>query len=218
MITLAEMRSRVTSMLAEESQVFWSQTERNRAINDAQKFIAALTQGVQVSILSSGPTSPSVYFGTYPVAGVKHAEGEWGTDSLVLPAIDIEAIRVIDRHWRREVPLPPRWIVVDAAASSVWLYPNPEIALRQYWIAKLKVIPGDASDNDLLFSGAVSMEKFLVATALIACAYLLLKERFDNEAEKYYQMGVQELQILGVDSGSIPPLQRGIGPEQQAGS
>lgn len=217
MITLAEMRSRVTSMLAEESQVFWSQTERNRAINDAQKFVAALTQGVEVT-LSSAPKARQMSFSAYAAAGVKHVEAVWGAESLILPAIDEESIRTIDRHWQRPVALPPRWIVIDTRQSRATLYPSPHTTLLTSWFLRLRVIPWDATDNDELFLGRPSMEKFLVATALIACAYLLLKERFDNEAEKYYQMGVQELQILGVDSGSIPPLQRGIGPEQQAGS
>lgn len=211
MITLAQMRERVTARLAEESTVFWTVNDRNRAINDAQKFVATVSKGVEVDVTPQ-PGKAHASLKALGSAGIRMSYGFY--DGYYLPAVSSEEATLVSRRWRQPSDFPPIWVVVDARGETVYLAPPPKAP--KDWRFFARVVPGDISDGEKLFLGRDSMEKFLNATSLIACAYLLLQERFDGDAERFYQMGLQELTALGVDSGSIPALQGGIGPSQEA--
>jgi hypothetical protein len=80
-------------------------------------------------------------------------------------------------------------------------------------VVNVSVLPDDlVGDGNPLFGGVQVMEKYQGALLNIAISLLLLKERYDGDAERFYQFAVQELQTVGVDPASIPPLPRQVTP------
>lgn len=212
MITLGEARTRVTERLAETSGVFWTDTNRNRAINDAVRLVATVTKGVDETF-TPDLNETHVDFGTSTLTGVNFIKTHYGAYSL--PAVSADEVSVVNRRARGSVGLSPRWLVVDERNNEAFLHPTPASPLP--WSVDAHVLPGIVTtDSDPLFLGKPNMDKFINPTILLACAYLLLQERFDGDAERFYQMALQELTMLGVDSTSIPPLQQGLGPSQVA--
>lgn len=212
MITLGEARTRVTERLAETSGVFWSDTARNRAVNDAVRLVATVTKGVEDTFTPEmGETS--VDFGSSTLTGVNFVTAKYGAYSL--PAVSADEVSLINRCAKGSVGLSPRWLVVDERSNEAFLHPTPASALP--WSVDAHVLPGIVTvDSDPLFLGKPIMDKYITPTVLLACAYLLLQERFDGDAERFYQLALQELTMLGVDATTIPPLQAGLGPKQVA--
>lgn len=212
MITLGEARNRVTERLAETSGVFWTDSNRNRAINDAVRLVATVTKGVDETF-TPDPGETRVDFGTSTLTGVNYVKAHYGEHTL--PAVSADGVSVVNRLARGSVGLSPRWLVVDERNNEAFLHPTPASPLA--WSVNAHVLPGIVTiDDDPLFLGKPNMDKFINPTILLACAYLLLQERFDGDAERFYQLALQELTMLGVDPTSIPPLQQGLGPTQVA--
>ena len=199
MATLAEVRGMVTTRLAEESGVFWTIAARNMAINEAQRFIATVTKGVEVTLPAVGREAD---FPSYALAGIRNSYGVY--NDIRFPAITIDEANMIDPRWQR-YNAPPRWMVVDERGHKAYIAPRPSPAVE--WEAKLRVIPPSTTiESDQLFLGDVGMNKFLSPLVNLACAYLLLQERFDGDAERFYQFAIQDLLQLGVDLPTVPPL------------
>lgn len=199
MNTLGRILERVSDRLAETSEVFWTAGSRTDAVNDAQRFISTLTKGVEVShpIVGQALSFP------HAVAGIRNSYGE--LNGRRLPGVIVDEANLIDPDWITYIG-PARWMVVDDRANVVYLTPLPDPTTS--WTAKLRVVPPDLiNESDEIFLGEPSMIKFLGPVINLACAYLLLQERFDGDAERFYQFALQELVQLGVDSPSIPPLQ-----------
>lgn len=212
MITLGEARTRVTERLAETSGVFWTDTARNRAINDAVRLVATVTKGVDETF-TPALNETSVDFGSSTLTGVNFVTAKYGAHSL--PAVSADEVSLINRRARGSVGLSPRWLVVDERSNEAFLHPTPASPLP--WSVDAHVLPGIVQvDEAPLFLGKPHMDKYITPTILLACAYLLLQERFDGDAERFYQMALQELTVLGVDATTIPPLQAGLGPKQVA--
>ena len=217
MITLGQARERVTERLAETSGVFWSEEARNRAINDAARLVATLTKGVTKTY--SIPANNFAHnFGNDILAGINHISASFVTGSsiVIVPAVSFTEASKVSRNFSFFAGSAPRWLVVDESNGTAFLRPIPPAPFPS-WNITANVIPAPVqNDNDNLFLGNSSMDKYITPTVLLACAYLLLQERFDGDAERFYQLGLQELTMLGVDSTTIPPLQGGIGPKQVA--
>lgn len=208
MITLGEARERVTEKLSEVSNVFWTELSRNNAINDAARLVATTTKGVIQVFTGNGI---QVQFGDTPLAGVNLLNVTYGTTTL--PAVAKEEATMVSR--RNKYGVRPRWLVVDERAGVGVLHPIPQVV--ESWNVLANVIPPRVNqDTQELFLGSAYMDRYITPTILLACAYLLLQERFDGDAERFYQMALQELTVLGVDATTFPPLQQGLGPKQVA--
>ena len=209
MWTLGQTRDRVRERLAEESTVFWSTGERDNAINEAQRFIAALTRGVPLTL--SGPVATAQNYltvagkllGDYPAAG-----NILGGASLRYANPQIAD--TVFPSWRTAIG-SPRWVIPAPHESRVYLAPTPVNPMAV--VVNVSVLPDDlVGDGNPLFGGVQVMEKYQGALLNIAISLLLLKERYDGDAERFYQFAVQELQTVGVDPASIPPLPRQVTP------
>jgi hypothetical protein len=93
--------------------------------------------------------------------------------------------------------------------DRVYLSPTSEAAVPV--TVNVSVLPADlVGDNDQLYLGEETMEKYLNATINVAASILLLKERYDGDAERFYQFAIQDLQQLGVAPEEIPPIPRQV--------
>jgi len=200
---LATTRTRLGERLAEESTVFWDATERDDAINDAQRFIAAVTRGVPQTLTGSvSQATPYLavsgkLLGDYVTAG----QVDGGR------ALGFTVQELADRAYPgwRTAEGTPRWAVVAPDESRVYLTPTNTVA--DAVTVKVSVLPADlAADSDELFGGETVMEKYQGPLLSMAAAFLLLKERYDQDAERFYQFAIQEISALGVDPARIPPL------------
>jgi hypothetical protein len=207
MWNLSQARTHLGNRLAEESEVFWPATERDAAINEAQRFIAAVTKGVPLTL--SGPVDSTTPYLT--VSG--KLLGEYPAAGRILggAALRYANQRVADSvfpGWATAIGAP-RWVIPAPHESRVYLAPSPITPMAVS--VHVSVLPDDlAGDSDQLFGGELVMEKYQGALLNIAASLLLLKERYDGDAERFYQFAVQEMQAVGLDPASIPPLPRQV--------
>lgn len=210
MWTLGQTRDRLRERLAEESTVFWGSDERDHAINEAQRFVAAVTRGVPLSI--TGPVDSLAPY--LSLTGVKIL-GEYPAAGRILggAALRYANQQIADTvfpNWTTAIG-SPRWVIPAPHEDRVYLAPAPINPMAV--TVQVSVLPADLSgDGDPLFGGVSVMEKFQGATLNIAASLLLLKERYDGDAERFYQFAVQEMQALGLDPASIPALPRQVTP------
>lgn len=201
MWTLAQARSRLTGRLGEVSTAFWSNQDRNDAINDAQRLVSAVTLGVPLTTTGTvNSTTPSVdiegsVVGAYGTAGRI-------TGGSALSTIPISQADANFPGWRTYSGTP-KWVVVDLGLSKAYLVPTPTSDTSVE--VTVSVIPNDlTSDSDKLFLGVAAMERYLGALLNFAAFYCLLRERYDGDAERFFQLATQELQAVGADPRSIP--------------
>lgn len=203
MWNLDQTRTHLGNRLAEASVTFWSNDERDAAINDAQRLIAAITRGVPAQVTGTVDqttpylTAPGKLLGEYVSAG--NVVG-----GSALSYVPLEAADRLYPAWRTQTGTP-RWVIVAPQEARVYLAPTTVAGNAVLtWVSILP--PTLVGDSDELFAGSQVMEKFQSPLLNVACAYLLLKERYDGDAERFYQMAIQEIQMLGIDPARIPPL------------
>ena len=202
MWTLGEARERLTGRVGEASTDFWTEQDRNDAINDAQRFISSVTHGVPVELTGDVDSTSPYLEVPYNLAGAYGFTGTVGSRAVI--TIPAGIVDTIDPNLRNRVG-PARWAVVDTSLSRVWVAPAPTTPTPARIL--VAVTPAAlSSDADLLFMGNSSMSKYLGALINYAAAMLLLRERFDGDAERFYQIAVQELGSLGIDPSTIPPM------------
>lgn len=203
MWTLAEARDRVTARVGEASPTFWSVEDRNHAINDAVRFIAAVTHGVPLTVTGSVDTNTPYLEITGNMVGTYGSAGEIvGGAALTVVPID-EADRKFP-GWRTFTGRP-RWIMLDTRTQRAYVSPVPQTPTTVR--ITVAVVPSELEDDSAeLFFGNPSMEKYLGALVNYAVAILLLKERFDGEAERFYGFAVNELRDVGINPSRIPAL------------
>lgn len=205
MWTLATAIERVSSRVGEDSTVFWTAKDRVDAINDAQRFIASVTQGVPSTV--SGLVSVATPF--LPLAG--SVAGMHGSAGRIAGGASLSMVRsdVADLTfpaWRSYVGTP-KWVIVDMADSRAYLAPVPQDPIQVE--VTIATIPDDftlGDDTAPLFNGSPHMRKFLGAFVNYAAAMLLLRERFDGDAERFYQLALNDLREAGIDVKAVPPL------------
>lgn len=210
MWTLGEARERLTGRVGEVSTEFWTVKDRNDAINDAQRFVAVATRGVPITItgiVSNGSRYLNV---PYAVAGDYAFSGTVGDRAVTV--VPVKVADTIDPRWRTRTG-PARWVFVDAFASRVWVSPAPGYEVDAA-ITLAVTPPALLADNERLFLGNEAMSKYLGVVLNYAAAMLLLRERFDGDAERFYQIAVNELGVLGVEPGVIPAMPRTQGPQE----
>lgn len=229
-VSLADARNQLTSRLAEESMVFWDTATRTQALNDAQRLIAVVTRGVPEEVSGTvGGAVRSLSFTGKPVApdaangmvtGVAVGGAVVGraivgvarvgisgarTTSRALVAVSRAVADVLFPHWWGAGGPQPRWMVIDEKDKLVYFVPVPDASSEVS--LEVRVQPELVmSDSDLLFNGVDYMDKYLQAAINYAAAMLLLRERFDGDAERFYQFAMAELTQLGHSPGDVPPL------------
>lgn len=202
MWTLTEARDRLGDRLAEASTVFWDVGVRNDAINEAVRFIAAVTKGVPTTITGNVDT-------TTPFVAVANAvAGDYATAGYVdggeaLRFVPITSADIIFPGWRTYAGTP-RWAIVDSEAIYLSPVPSTSTAVT----VKVAVIPDEVIvDSDELFLGEAVMEKYLGPMLNVAAALCLLRERYDGDAERFYQFAITQLQAIGTDPARIPSIE-----------
>lgn len=205
MWTLAELRTRLSDRLGEESTVFWDQTARDSYINDAQRFVASVTRGVPETV--TGAVSPSTPYLTLPEKILNaHAADGYVEDGDALTTIAVETANLYAPNWRTFTGTKPEWFILDLQHRRGYVSPIPRSSATVY--LTVSVFPDELTlTTDELFNGSPVMEKYQNATLQMAAMYALLKERYEGDAERYYQFAIQELQTMGVNPNVIPSFQ-----------
>jgi hypothetical protein len=122
-----------------------------------------------------------------------------------LSVVDIETANMLSPNWRSQSG-SPLWIILDVTGGEARVSPVPTTDTTVY--LSVSVLPAEmTTGSDELFSGVDAMEKYQGVVINIAAALALLKERYDGDAERFYQFGIQELQQLGVKPDDIPTFQ-----------
>jgi hypothetical protein len=207
MWTLTEAKQRLSDRLGETSNVFWSEASRTAYINDAQRLIASVTRGIPstvtgaVSPSSRSLTLPTRLLNAHPVAG-SIVNG----DTLNIVAIQLANATTPD--WRTRTGTKPLWFVVDLANRLAYVYPTPTSSTNvSLTVAVLPTPLADASPSAQVFNGSPLMEKYQNPLLHLAACYALLKERYDQDAERYFQFFIQEMQSLGISPSDVPSFQ-----------
>jgi len=202
--SLFEARSALSDRLGETSTNFWSNADRTRYLNEAQRFVAAVTRGVPSEVTGSvNASSPSL---TLPGKLVNAAAGMGYVDGgRALSVIDVETANRISPNWRT-LRGSPLWWILDVSGDAAYVSPAPNVNTTVY--LSVSILPADlVADSDELFNGVDAMEKYQGTVLNFAAALALLKERYDSDAERFYQFGMQELSNLGVKPDDVPTFQ-----------
>jgi len=207
MWTLAEAKQRLSDRLGETSNVFWSEASRTAYINDAQRLIASVTRGVPETVTGTlSPTArslslPTKLLNAHPVAG--HVVG-----GRALNVVPLHMANATTPDWRTREGKSPEWFVLDLSNKLAYSYPTPKTGTQVSFT--VSVLPDDISNDtpsEKLFNGAEIMERYQNPLLHLSACYALLKERYDQDAERYFQFFVQEMQTLGVNPNEIPTFQ-----------
>jgi hypothetical protein len=194
--------------LGETSTVFWTAADRTNYINDAQRLIASVTRGVESTV--TGTVSTVTPYLTLPTRVVNaHPTNGFIVDGDSLNVVSIQAANSVAPNWRTLRASEPKWFVVDLEAQKAYVSPIPKTS-KSVSLA-VAVLPADfatdgTDDAVTLFSGVGLMEKYQGALLQLAGCYALMKERYDGDAERYYQFFIQELQSLGINPNDIPTI------------
>ncbi len=205
---LDEAIFRLSSKVAEDSLVFWTQPDRINYINEAQTFISAIVKGVS-EIISHRVTNALPYIPLPERFLADHPEGAYTSAGAVLTLVPREVLNQIDPNWR-VISGYPKWYTFDSARRRAVVIPKPkdfvEVELA------VSVLPAPLSDmTSALFNGQAIMERYVGATITYAAFLALMKER-SEDAPSFFQTFRQELMDLGVSPDQIPPI-----PQQQGG-
>jgi len=186
--------------------VFWSDSDRTQYISDAQRLIASVTRGVEEAV--SGTVSTTTPYLTLPTRVVNaHPSNGFVDGGGTLNVVPVQVANSVAPNWRTMQGREPKWFVVDLEARRAYVSPIPRNSTDV--TLSVAVIPVDfatdgSDDASEVLGGSPIMEKYQGALIQLAAVYALLKERYDQEAEKYYQFFMQELQTLGVNPMDIP--------------
>ncbi len=205
MWNFGQLKDRLADRLAEVSTVFWGEEDRKSYLNEAQRFIASITRGIPHT--ASDVVSPSIPYLILPER-VLNAHIISGDDGLgnAMATIPINIANIVFPSWRTYVGIPS-WFILDIANQKAYVHPIPRSARTMN--ITVSVFPDDMVDDvDYPFNNTSLMEKYQNVLLQIAATYALLKERYDGDAERYYQFAVGELNSLGVNPHDIPPFRQ----------
>lgn len=228
-LTLDVVRDRLTDRLAEESTVFWSNASRTAAINDAQRMVSAVTRGVPERVVGAiGGGNRTLPFSGRPVAqdaatgvvlgtvgnlpivgsavvGSAILGGQAVSVGRTLVAVRRDVADALSPYWWGISGMMPRWMVIDEASKELRFTPVPTILVDVD--VNVRVLPDElVQDGDWLFNGVDFMDKYLETVILYAAAILFLRERYEGDAERFYNLAMVEMQRLGHAAGELPPL------------
>jgi len=206
MWNLNHARQRVNDRLAEDSTVFWSSEIRDEYINDAQRFIAAATMGVEEQV--NGVVAEGTPFLTLPDRVLNaHPAQAYCHDGRMLSVVPMATATSVDPNWRSRIAAYPLWAIPHFSDKIVYFSPRPRDPVNVTISVSVLPDPVEAG-SDLLFNGEEIMERYLNVFVNLAVSFALLKERYDGDSERYYQLAVAELGALGVNIEDIPSFKR----------
>ena len=225
MWTLADIREGLANRLAEAQTeiTFWGTEERDFAINEAQRWVASITKGVPHTfewLINVGDSSFFNIPDGYTVIGEASSSGseEYSgqvPDGRALTYIPWNSLEQVWSGWRR-FRGDPRWLTIEYSRNRLWLVPRPYDPLPNFplrYLVSIAVLPADLEDeSDVLFRPSADdesigyMQKYQGVVLNYATGLALLKERIDGEAERYINLAVNELQVLGVLPANFPPI------------
>lgn len=225
-MTKADFEAELRDRLSEETPVFWENPEYY--INHAQRLVAAVTRGVSAQV--SGTIDKDTHYISVPddIIGI-HDDGFYTSTGITLQVVPQRDLQRVMPNWRRQYG-NPKWVTIDYTAKRAYAVPvgGTDAELVDETLALLldedanrlifdesftltghvAVLPTDVSDGtDTLFDDQRGMDKYLNATLNLATSIALLKERYDGDAERFYQFFTTELQALGVTPETIPDMQ-----------
>lgn len=203
MWNLGQIRDRLGERLAETDTTFWGTQARDNAINEAQRFVAAVTKGVPATVSGNVDTTtpyltaPGKLLGDYVSAG--RVDG-----GRALTYVRVEDANRGFPNWPTYQGAP-RWVIPAPNEGRLYVVPAP--ATPTAVTINASVLPADVTgDSDFLFNNEPTMEKYQGVVLMVAATLLLYQERYDQDAERFYQHAVQEMQNLGVAPAEIPPM------------
>jgi hypothetical protein len=101
----------------------------------------------------------------------------------------------------------PMWVVPHFTAKEAYVSPRPRNSMNVTLV--VSVLPTSvAAGSDRLFNNQDMMAKYLNAFLNLSASYALLKERYDQDAERFYNLAMQELMQLGVVPEDVPPFKQ----------
>lgn len=211
MDNLEQLTTTLAHRLAEEGTVYWSAGERVHYLNESQRLIAKILGGIPVTYTLAETISdlPVGWLNQFESSGyiIHEVTGD------ELGSIRLLSAGEVDRSWpgwrRQTVRLDPLWVVLDAAERKLHvvppLKPNTHVRLN------VGVLPFDMiSGSDELFQGHSQFEPYTSVVVTLAASLALLKERYEQDAERFYASAMREMQLLGATPYSIPTWEQVI--------
>lgn len=206
MWTLSQLRQQLTYRLAETSGVFWEPAERDAYLNEAQRFVAAITRGVPSQIM--GEVTSAVPYLLLPDKFVEEGSaGVYVERGNALTTIPRRMLDIIDPGWRNLYGTP-RWALFDTQSDQLRIIPIPN--KRIHVVGNITVLPDDMEQgSDPAFNGEAAMEKYLSPMVTLAAAYAILKERYGEDVNLFYGIFREEMMALGVKPDEVPTTMGG---------
>lgn len=203
MKTLSELKTSLSDRLAEFSTVFWSDQERTNLLNEAQLFVAKLAGGIPRRYTTDSTifTMPDYWIGSFESSGhVRRADGR----SHAVRFISAGQLDRVFPDWRSPTfKLNPMWVVLDRESRQAQVVPAlPADATLELTFGALP--PDLRNGSDLLFDGQAALSIYESPVVTLAAGFALLKERYENDAERFFTLAMQNLTALGIDPYSIP--------------
>lgn len=214
MWTLDDADTRLRDRLAEESTVFWSLSQRREYLSDAQDFIAAVTRGVEHEVVATVSSSnPVIPLPTRVVNA--HPAAAFTGQGRALNVVPIATANLVDVEWRSRKGRTPQWVIPHFSKKEAYVTPIPTQPVQVGLV--VSVLPDRLEEgSDVMFNGSEVMSKYLNSTLNLAASYALLKERYDGDAERFYQLAITELTQLGIVPEDIPPFKQVMDERREA--
>lgn len=198
MQTFSQLRDDVTSLLAETSVAFWSTEDRNDALNRAQRHIAALAGGVPANISDSfSNATPYVIVLDDDAIRMWPSQVMTTANGRALNVIDSVAASRLDPQWATREGTP-RWGVWDSGQTRLYFVPKPEVAAGSVAVTfTIATMPAEMSgDDDYPFNDHPAFEQFQTALVNYAVGLALMKQHYDDDANRFLQLANAELGAL----------------------
>lgn len=209
MWSLTDAMARLSTTLAEDSLSFWTDQDRRGYLDTAQRRVAVITRGVQLTLREPVSNQEAqVNLARAPIGEL--AEGLRLEGGRVLMAIPMAAANKTDPAWRQRVGTP-RWALLDPTRRTLTVAPRP--LEDDFVVGSLAVLPKSLQDDgDLLFEGQEQMERYQMATVYLAATYALFKERNTEDAGVFYNLFRDELTDAGINPDDVPSIETLLQP------
>jgi hypothetical protein len=200
MWTLSQAIDSVADRLASTQDVFFDKLDLYVYL--AVTTISKLTKGVKAEVTGTitnlSPTIDVAPLGV-PVLG-SDAEGILVDNTWSVSYAPLEVMKMMQRDYA-QISGFPRWFTYEPRERRLRFVPAPIVSMPVQ--GSIPIVPARLTaptDNaELIFGGNPDMAIYLNAMVNFACHLALLKERYDGDAERFLQLFITELQMLGVN-------------------
>ena len=212
MWTLADTLDRLGDRLSELDVNYWSISQRKYYINESQRWLSALTRGVQIRIRQDVHHLAAFKIAipdNFKVIGEAVNTGSITSGVGRERGLNFVSIRELSEEWPnwRQARGIPKWLAIDYVDNTIQVIPLPE-STNQVEV-NIAVIPPDlVADNDRLFRNIGYMEQYQGVVLNYAFVLALLKQRYDDDSARVYGFVTNELHSLGVNPLDIPSFER----------